>query len=863
MFNFAQIFNVDSDSVQKAKKIGITKIDLFFYAKPKIEGNKSGIYSPGVEVFISNVQNNIPEVTPISDINQQPSIARREYSEINTSNDGSVPTTFTFFNPVNIDTDNSYSILIKYDGNEDFVLWESKKGDFIYGTTNICTGPSGKYVGSLFGYSGGGNTSNSYTPENWKPYVDQDLKFNVYCARYFNNGVPVANSLNTTQYISTNGSTVSVTSPTIPVELISFDKKISSFDNLLYGCLVYQTQPYFPGGYKTPATCSVSANTTSLISLNSFNYANGVAASWNNIFNPLASSQEYIVIKSLNHYGAGQHATAVRRVMTISTAGNELLLDSKIPFSNNAAYFYKAPVGRYAGLSKSYLYGSLTNLIVLTDSNANAATRFVNNSVIDYTINSGGTGYSNTDYIAVTGFENVVAECEGGYKATANIVTNANGTITSIIPANNGAGFVNGYVYTLLSNTNSNSSGSSANLTISIGANLYTDYGQEDIYFKGCKVINLEAAQVTPDISMVFPPGVDYSIKFSTLYYTTKSANTYSGKAYFVDNTARTVPIDLRNEHTENFTANTPVITSRSNQYSIRFANGAVANTTVVGNQFSNVAAYIIETTSNNDFCALTIKPKNINSYYGKYTINNDYTGEETNYGAAFSKHVTTKVNLDNDQKAEDLLVYVTAFRPVNTDIKVYARVHNNQDSDAFDDKDWTLLEQTGGIGVYSNPNNEKDMYEYTYNFSAYPNTEFTFAGTVTTTNNSVVITGSNTTLNSNLAVNDLVKIYSPLFPNTNYTIAVVNSITNSTSLSISTPVTNNSVIGSGFKIDKLMYKHQVFNNITNDNVARYYDSSMTEHDTFNTMQVKVVLLADQDQLVPKVDDIRAIACSA
>jgi hypothetical protein len=40
-------------------------------------------------------------------------------------------------------------------------------------------------------------------------------------------------------------------------------------------------------------------------------------------------------------------------------------------------------------------------------------------------------------------------------------------------------------------------------------------------------------------------------------------------------------------------------------------------------------------------------------------------------------------------------------------------------------------------------------------------------------------------------------------------------------------------------------YPMQAFNNRNNGNVARYFSSSMIEYDTFDTMQLKVVFLAD------------------
>lgn len=868
MSNFVQVFYVSKESVQSAASVGLTSVDLYFYSKPKITGNKSGITAPGVEVTICKTVNGTPSITPISNPKTgQPLIARREYMEIQTSLDSSVGCNFKFDIPVPIDTDNSYGIVIKFDGNEDFMLWQVKVGEYLIGTTTIASGPSGKYVGNLYQYNGPSNAdSNSvYLPDNWKPFNNQDLKFGVSCARYFTNGIPNLAADANSEYISVSGNTIIFTAPVIPTEFITFDAKASKYDHnaMQYGDTIYQDQAYYPAGAANSATCAVVANTP-IVTLNSYTYANSVVAKWNNLIADSSASREYIVIKSLNHYGANQHAIAIRKSIGISADGLRLFLDEEIPFSNNNAKFFKAPVGFLAGLSNSYISGNLSHMMTLTQSNANSSVRFVNNCITDIAITAGGTGYTNTDFILVTGYENVSNEVLGGYPAIINLRTNANGTITSTYTANAGAGFVNGSSYSIRTAANGTSSGTGATLTLTSGCKLYSEFGQDTVYFGNCSVINIEASQITPQITIDFPNHTQHDIRFKTMYYAKASSNTYLGKTYLVDPLAMGTAIDLKNEHTEYFSgANTPVIASRSNQFVIGYANGALPNTSVIGSVYSNVATYSISATSENDFSMITITPEVINSFYAKYSINNDYTNEHTDYGNAISKHITSKITLEGDQRAEDLLVYVTAFRPPGTDLKVYSRVFNSQDNDAFDDKDWSLLECVSGNSVFSNPANTDAMYEYTYNFPAYPNTDFTFSGTVTCNLSSTLVTGVGTTFTANLAVNDLIKIYSPLFPNTNYTMAVVNSIANATSLTISTPIANAGITGAGLKVDRIKYPHQVFNNIISSNVARYYDSSMAERDTFDSVQVKLVLLSNNQSIVPRVEDLRAVAVTA
>jgi hypothetical protein len=53
------------------------------------------------------------------------------------------------------------------------------------------------------------------------------------------------------------------------------------------------------------------------------------------------------------------------------------------------------------------------------------------------------------------------------------------------------------------------------------------------------------------------------------------------------------------------------------------------------------------------------------------------------------------------------------------------------------------------------------------------------------------------------------------------------------------------------------------FNNKANDNIVRYYNNARAEFDTFDTMQIKIVFLADKTYLVPKIDQIQVIGVSA
>jgi hypothetical protein len=253
-------------------------------------------------------------------------------------------------------------------------------------------------------------------------------------------------------------------------------------------------------------------------------------------------------------------------------------------------------------------------------------------------------------------------------------------------------------------------------------------------------------------------------------------------------------------------------------------------------------------------------KEENLDVFVTRYEINSDDTAEHTNSGNATSKYIAKRVVLADGQDAEDLRIYISAYKPANTDIRVYAKFHNNVDPEPFDDKDWTHLEMVTDKGLLSNPFNRNDVIEFEYKVPMYQ--DGTAAnGLYTTSLGNNVIVGTGVTVNSAISVNDLVRIYQPTFPN-NHVISLVTAV-DSTSLTIADPIANSSMVSSGLQIDKINNKHTAFINIQNSNIIRYYNTTFGAYDGYKNFSIKIVLLSDNDYRVPHVNDLRAIAVSA
>jgi hypothetical protein len=269
-----------------------------------------------------------------------------------------------------------------------------------------------------------------------------------------------------------------------------------------------------------------------------------------------------------------------------------------------------------------------------------------------------------------------------------------------------------------------------------------------------------------------------------------------------------------------------------------------------------------------NRFSVPYLKTNELDFFFYQNDINNTITatrGSITNYdtevdrnGSAKSKYISKKISFGEGKYAEDVVVYLAGYRPSGTQIKVYAKLHNAADKDAFDDKAWTPLELKNNTDRFSTED-PKDLWEYTYGLPQYPEIHVGLSGNFLTTNgsNSISTTSDQSSV---LSTGDLIRVYDILTPENNE-VFPVSSVT-SGAITLFKPISNTNIVGD-VGIDKLKYKNVAWNNIANDNVARYVTSSYTEFDTYNTMQIKVVLLSENTHIVPKVEQIQVIGVSA
>jgi hypothetical protein len=495
-----------------------------------------------------------------------------------------------------------------------------------------------------------------------------------------------------------------------------------------------------------------------------------------------------------------------------------------MPFGNTS---YHAPVVTGKVLARDHVLRT----VKLYDSTAsNSSIRFYSNAVKYFTITTPGGSYSNNDTVRVS---------NGSINATGTLITNATGNVVSIRLLTPGSDFPNAShsVVTITTST-----GSGAALAPVIGAPL-----------KG--VISGATAEITSiddQLVHIINPKIDIkqtSTSSAALSFALANSSNYIQPFTVSD---QITPLDVTKYNGRVLSrsrelTNTTNLFNTDKSFAMKIDLGInVANVT-------NTPVYYAPFLLEDEIVVFT--------FYNLLDPVNTDISVEFGRCAALSKHISKKIAFANNLFAEDIRVYIEAYKPANTDLLVYAKVHNSTDPEPYDDKSWTPLELKDGINKISAIDNKADVKEYTYGFPQYPASEFTFPGTGTSTLSSAIITTTND-LSANLAANDLIKVYNPLFSTTNYLVTSVGSV-NSTAVVVTTIVSNNGLVSSGLKIDKLRFKNVAYNNVLNDNVARYYNTTMVPYDTYDSVAIKIVLLSDDDNISPEVDSLRVIGVSA
>ena len=204
--------------------------------------------------------------------------------------------------------------------------------------------------------------------------------------------------------------------------------------------------------------------------------------------------------------------------------------------------------------------------------------------------------------------------------------------------------------------------------------------------------------------------------------------------------------------------------------------------------------------------------------------LNNDTTDENLTFGGALeSKFISQVIQLTDDNAAEDLMVLLQEYRPDTTDVKVWAKIKSNSDTESILVKDW--FELTATKTAVSSSTNKENYIDTTYQIPA---------EMLTGDSNAVQYT-----LSGNLAVIDATEMVA----NTDYIIDTVGT-TDFTDFGAA-----NNVVGETFTATGPA-----------TGTGRVSLASDVIYTRFTEFQLKVGMLGSNKAVYPKASQIRAIA---
>ncbi len=807
----------------------LTKVDFYFR-------NKSSTF--GVELQIRETNNGFPT-------NKTLPYASKVLNsdDVNTSLDASAATTFEFETPVMLRANEQFAfVIIPEGGNPDYNVWIAELGgNDVTNNTPIYTN---NQLGSLF------ISSNDL---NFTPIQNESLKYTAYVAQFTaSSASAVFKNHRTENLVVTN-----LVGDFLPQEKLVVSNNylrnssltISGSNTFTVGETVFQpggtstanlTQStargtvYFAnttrvlmsnitGAFTTSATVR-GATSNNLSSAPSFANQSIVTTSACNIITVPDSSTSTTDFAVNNFIYVGKNTGANIQILQITatnSAARTITTDGNVSFTETNAIIGRVKNDANLTGNFSSLTAGENMFLTLTSSTANATSNFTgsNGALVIGRTSGASVTISNVIDLQYENITNMIPDIEPNltditwsFKGTGNNVGRTSDSaeipITNEIPYE----FID-KTRVIMSRSNEFQTPPSAgagNSSLIVTATLSSSNNKVSPY------IDTIRSSATTTHNLIYP---ESAINGYIMFYSNTNGNFNIG--------------DVVQQSNSTVTANGTVF----------FSNSTVLHVTnVVSSNASSVAEFnITNTTIYNATLAVNATISAISSF-----------NETSNTTSSATRYVSKNVILAEGQDAEDLVAYLTAYRPPGTDLKIYGKFLSSSDSESLQDKDWSALIEVTSSALQSSLVNTQDFVELTYEL---PTSVQIIANSASVNTTSANVGVSST---SSFKAGDFIYINDNTTGRMN--VRKVNEITNSTSMIVSSNpsiVSTNASIGV---IPGLQSRAGAFKYANNNGIARYISTSDGVLETFKTFAVKVVLVSNNYHIIPKMSDIRCLA---
>jgi len=791
-----------------AAGVFLTKVDIFF---------KEVSDTYGIELQIRKTENGLPTASRLP-------FATKVLPAANcvASNTAALATTFEFDTPVFLPSNDLYAlVLMPVGGNPDYLAWTGTISE-----TDISTNTP------IFVNNSTGDLFISSNDLSWQPVYNEDLKFNLYIANFTSTtGKAYFRSPNEEWFVYRN-----LVGNFIPRETIYFGNtpatavvfNISSLSGTFTaGDTAYQgNSSYIVKGIVTSANSTVIKlkNTTGAFSNTTLFNANAAANCVANVvlqYNSTTATSNVISVPDSSLFAAGNSYIYVQTnnrsntyILKVTSIVNStaIQVNSAVAFTDSAA-----TVGRL--IANGYMYGKFSGGSLI---NGNYYT-ILDASSANSTVNLANASFSNCQ---------VIGSASG---ASAWLKTVFNAPYDSLTPHFLTAIYANTSIDWYLKGTrNDGSYTRDANTSISINneaINEFTDYKRiamsksneltTVLGSNGSLVIETTMQTQNTKIS----PVIDTIRSSATITSNILSpeADHTGYKLTYILTGANTIADGATITSTSwGNTATGTVLFSNSTVMTVSGVNGKFTNTTFTAT--GGVAGYIT----------------NAVEYAESKPINYYFT----------SRYISKNVILAADQDSEDMITYLTAYRPAGTNFMVFAKILNTADNDLFRNKAWSRMYEASSPQLFSATGSIDDQLEIQYTFPT--SQRIYISNTVCNT------TSANVTVNSTQYLSKGSCIY---FGEANgFNVRKVVYVTNTTSVVVDRApsfVSGNANMGI---IPGLEDSTAAFLYDQGNNVVRYVTSSDAIYDRYIQFAIKIVPIGNNSLIVPRCADVRTLA---
>jgi hypothetical protein len=739
---------------------------------------------------------------------------------------------FVFETPVFVQSGTSYALVLVPDGgNPNYQIWTAEIGQ----TDVITNRPiyTNNDTGDLF------LSSNDIT---WDPVITEDWKFNILTANF-------TSSSGVAQYTSPNedylellnvngkflgGEPLYSTGNVYNVAVLNVSGVLGTFAN---GNYVYQTN-----GSVNVATGVVYSQNSTVMKLS--NTTGAFSASYQ-VFNANATANATVTAVSQNAYSNSGSTTVHMPDTSFFAVGNTIYIAtnnssntqvvsvtniiSNTSLSVNTAIGFTDPNIIYgkvlfdgqltAGMGANRHYPDGFNRMILdnvTSTSANNWTSSVGQRLIGAysTASAYINKVINVPYNQISPrFHNIIPSNTLLTWAFSGVANNSSYTTEGFNSIHEGvSNEMIDYERVMLSRSNELTQlpvGRLGNRTLTIQASMSSSNTKISPYIDHlAKLTHLTRNLVTPDSELY---GYYLSISNTNGSFTT-------GESVSQGSSTATVAF-----------ANSSYMRIKS----VSGANTFVANSTIIVGSISNANAVITSAT---------------------------YYGENIDNGIPYaSRYISKTVILASTQNSEDILTYVGAYRPANTNLRVFTKIQNAQDPDVYDLKDWSSLVERTPASLLSSGVDPNDQVELIYGFPQSNNLFIsnTFGNTVS----------SNLTVFSTSGLQAGQFVYISNANNNLFNVRQIVSISNSSTIVMNKPlsfIANATIGNTAFgTIPGIVSPAGAFLNDQNSNIVRYVTNSDIVYDSYSQFSIKIVPVASTTALVPRASDLRVLAVQA